>query len=116
MLSKLKSRLAGLSHIRLILPYDYRKIVSDGLFSSVLGYCLPLYGGCNVGDIKDIQVLQNKAAQLVTQSPPRAVRDPMYDRLGWMTVNQLVSYHSLLTVVKIRTSGEPEYLAKKLKH
>ena len=40
----------------------------------------------------------------------------MFKKLSWMTVNQLVSYHSLLTVYKIRTSGEPEYLAKKLKH
>ena len=40
----------------------------------------------------------------------------MYDRLDWMTVNQLVFYHSVMTVYKIRQTGEPEYLAEKLKH
>ena len=53
----------------------------------------------------------NKAVQIVTRSPPRASRAPMFDRLGWMSVNQLVFYHSVLTVFKIRRSQEPEYLS-----
>ena len=40
----------------------------------------------------------------------------MFEKLGWLSVNQLVSYHSLLLVFKIRSSGEPEYLARKLKY
>ena len=30
---------------------------------------------------------------------------------SWMTVHQLVCYHSLITLFKIRSSGEPEYLS-----
>ena len=58
--------------------------------------------------------MQNKAAQLVTKSPPRASRNPMFDRLGWLTVNQLITYHTLLAVYRVRASGEPEYLAEAL--
>ena len=112
--SELKSRLAGLAHIRHVLPFYMRKSVSEGLFSSVLCYCLPLFGGCDSGELQDLQILQNKAAQHVTLSPPRAARHPMYDRLGWLTVNQLVYYHTLLAVYRIRQSGEPEYLAQSL--
>ena len=114
LLKKLKKRLAGLAHIKFILPFHLRKIVSEGLFNSVLGYCLPLFGACDVREIHDIQVLQNKVAQLVTHSPPRAVRNPMFDKLGWLTVNQLVRYHTLLAVFRIKRSGEPEYLAESL--
>ena len=57
-----------------------------------------------------LQVLQNKAAQIVTHSPPRAERVVMY-KLNWLTVNQLITYHTLLTVFRIRQCGEPEYLA-----
>ena len=114
LLDKLKKRLAGLAHIKFVLPFNLRKVVSEGLFNSVLCYCLPLFGGCDVGEIRDIQVLQNRAAQLVTHSPPRATRNPMYDELGWLTVNQLVRYHTLLAVYRIRQSGEPEYLASSL--
>ena len=114
LIEKLKSRLAGLAHMRHVLPFQLRKIFSEGLFTSVLCYCLPLFGGCDVGELQDLQILQNKAAQLVTLSPPRAVRHPMYDRLDWLTVNQLVHYHTILAVFRIRQSGEPEYLAQSL--
>ena len=36
--------------------------------------------------------------------------EPMFDRLGWLSVNQLVTYHTVLQVFKIRKSQEPEYL------
>ena len=114
LLAKLKKRLAGLAHVKFILPYNLRKVVSEGLFNSVLGYCLPLFGGCDIGEIKNIQILQNKAAQMVTHSPPRANRNRMYDDLNWMTVNQLIRYFSLLAVFRIRSTGEPEYLATTL--
>ena len=108
---KLKKRIAGLAHLKFILPYQLRKIVSEGMFNSVLGYCLPLFGGCNIGDIRDLQVLQNKVAQIITHSPRYANRNSMYDDLDWLTVNQLVRYFTLLSVFRIKISREPEYLA-----
>jgi hypothetical protein len=38
----------------------------------------------------------------------------MYASLGWLTVNQLVVYHTALTVYRIRQSNEPENLAQQL--
>ena len=114
LLDKLKKRLTGLSHVKFVLPYFLRKMVCEGLFNSVLGYCLPLFGGCDTAEIRDLQILQNKAAQIITQSPPRAIRNPMFDKLDWLTVNQLVTYHTLLAVYRVRTTGEPEYLAESL--
>ena len=111
LLTKLRKRLVGLQNLKHIAPYSLRKLVTEGIFNSVLVYCLPLYGGMDTGDLKDLQVLQNKAAQIVTFSPPRAERSPMYDRLGWLTVNQLIFYHSVIAVFKIRSSHEPEHLA-----
>lgn len=111
---KLKKRLAGLAHIKFILPLSTRKIVSEGMFCSVLVYCLPLFGGCDVQEIKDLQVLQNKAARIVTHSPLRAVREQMCNELGWLTVKQLVTYHTLLTVYRVRQTKEPEYLSSVL--
>ena len=35
----------------------------------------------------------------------------MYDKLDWLTVNQLLAYHTLVQVFKIRKSEEPEYLS-----
>ena len=115
LLAKLRKRLTGLANLKYIVPFQVRKIITEGIFNSVLVYCLPLYGGSDIGHVKDIQVLQNKAAQIVCHAPPRAKRSQMFDTLGWMTVNQLVSYHTLITIFKIRNSSEPEYLARFLK-
>ena len=109
---RLKGRLAGLSHIKFILPFSTRKIISEGMFNSVLSYCLPLFGGCDLQEIKDLQILQNKAARIVTHSQLRTSRDRMYDQLSWLTVRQLIMYHTLLTVYRIRATEEPEYLAR----
>ena len=62
-------------------PYQLMKVVSEGLFNSVLCYCLPLFGGCDISEVKSLQVLQNKAAQIVTRLPPRSVRNLMFDQL-----------------------------------
>ena len=62
--------------------------------------------------MKDLQVMQNKAAQIISHSPPRAHRSTMYDNLQWLTVNQLIFYHSAITVFKIRENREPEHLAE----
>ena len=109
---KLRKRLGGLVNLKYVAPFPVRKTIAQGLFNSILVYSLPLYGGSDIGHIRDIQVLQNKAARIVCHAPPRGSRNAMFDKLQWMTVNQLISYHTLLTVFKVRTSGQPEYLAK----
>ena len=114
--SKLKKRLAGLSKLRFIVPYCMLKTITQGIFNSVLVYCLPLFGGCDKGELNSLQVLQNKAAQIVTRSPPRSVRNSMFDKLDWLSVNQLVAYHTLIQVYKIRSCREPEYLSEILRN
>ena len=43
--TKLKSRLVGQTSIRYIVPFHILNTITIGLFSSVLVYCLPLFGG-----------------------------------------------------------------------
>ena len=108
---QVKEKAGWACQAKVYLPLLYQKNHNRRDLNSVLVYCLPLYGGLAVGDLKDLQVLQNKAAQVVTLSPPRASRSPMYDRLGWLSVNQLIFYHTVIAVFKIRSSKEPEQLA-----
>ena len=113
---KLQSRLTGLMKLKYIVQKDTMKTITEGIFNSVLVYCLPLFGVCGKADILATQVLQNKAAQIVTRSPLRTHRDTMYESLGWLSVNQLVAYHTVLTVYRIRESSEPEYIARELQY
>ena len=110
LLAKLKKRLTGLAHMRNILPYNLRKRVTEGIFTSVMVYCLPLFGGCDKFELEALQIMQNKAARLVTHAHQRTSRREIFSQLDWLTVHQLVFYHSALSTFRIRSSTEPEYL------
>jgi hypothetical protein len=53
------------------------------------------------GELRDLQVIQNKAAQIATWSPPRAERALMYDRLQRLSIKQLIFCHSVIAVFNI---------------
>ena len=109
--AKLMKRLNCLSHLRHGCPYHLRKTFAEGIFNSCLNYCLPLFGGLDKGQIKGVQILQNKAARMVCGAPPRSERTSLYDQLGWLTFNQLIVYNTLIMVKSVRDSKEPEYLS-----
>ena len=114
LLKKLKKRLTALENLRFIIPFHLRKTITEGIFTSVLAYCLPVFGGCDKFEIESLQVMQNKAARLVTHSPIREPRREIFSKLGWLTVNQLIFYHSALSTYRIRQCKEPEYLSSLL--
>ena len=109
-LKKLKSRVNVLEHLKFTLPYELRKVIVEGIFISILSYCLPVFGGLDNANLNALQVLQNKAARIVTHAGSRIPRKQMFDVLQWMTVRQLIFYHSALSTYRIRQSREPEYL------
>ena len=92
-----------------------RKTLVEGLCNSVLCYCLPVFGGASNQEIETLQVLQNKAARLALKAPPRTHRNLMFDELKWLSVSQLIAYHTLITIYRIRSKNAPEYLATQLK-
>ena len=42
--SKLRKRISGLAQIKFLLPFRLRRVVTESIFNSVLGYCLPVFG------------------------------------------------------------------------
>ena len=110
----LVKRLACLSHLRYSCPITVKKTIAEGIFLSALNYCLPVYGGLPKKQIQEIQTLQNKAARLVCGAPPRSERSALFKQLGWLTFNQLITYHTLIMVKRVRISKEPDYLYRLL--
>ena len=111
LVKKLKKRLAGLDKLRYVMNRSNKRNIVQGIFNSVLCYCLPLFGGCNKAELNVLQVQQNRAARIVLGFPPRTNRNLMFDKIAWLTVNQLIAYHTLITVYRVRKTQEPEDLA-----
>ena len=107
-IGKLKSRIVALENLKNIMDMETRKRLTEGLFTSILSYCLPLYCGCDKGSLNSLQVMQNKAARIVTLAPQGTSKKDMFNQLKWFSVKQLLFYHTALATFRIRKSGEPE--------
>ena len=49
--TKLKKRLTGLEKLKYVMNKNIKRNIVEGVFNSVLCYCLPLFGGCDEADI-----------------------------------------------------------------
>ena len=50
--SNLRARLLGLEKLKCIAQAAIRKTITEGLFNSILVYCLPLFGGMDTGRLE----------------------------------------------------------------
>ena len=72
----------------------------------------PLGGGGCLGYLIDfLQILQNRAARLVTKQDQLTPTRVVLHQCGWLSVWQMVHYHSLLLVFKIKQKNKPEYFS-----
>ena len=94
------------------MPFHLRDRIANGIFNSVLTYCLPVFGGCDKGELDALQVMQNCAARYVSQLSLSTNRKVIFRQIRWLTVRQLIHYHTALSMFRIRRSQEPEYLSE----
>ena len=110
----LTSKINALSKISAYSSFKTRKTIANGVVMSYLTYLIQLYGGCSEYLLTGLQVQQNKAARLVTRlgwgTPTRA----LLLQCGWLSVRQMVVYHSLLLLFKSKQTGKPEYIYSKI--
>ena len=114
-----------------VMPADKFKNISNGIFTSKLIYCLQLFGNVwglpsldeNVrrfssftkDDNRKLQVIQNKVLRLQSGLPQDTPLTLLLEATNEMSVMQLTAYHTLMTVHRTISTGQPEYLARKLK-
>ena len=65
-------------------------------------------------DLNKLQYRQNKTEKFVLNFPPWSCRETIFDEIEWLSVRQLIAYHTLLAVYNIRKKKCPETLAEPL--
>ena len=90
--------------------FKQRKTVADGIFMSKLIYMIQVWGGCKKYLLKSLQVIQNKAARAVTKLERDTPVGTLMSQCGWLSINQLIWYHTVVLVHRIRHSEVPKYL------
>lgn len=96
------------------LPIDCRKPLIQGLIISRLDYGNALLANINEGALTKLQVLQNTAARLTLNLPPRTPSAPTLTKLHWLPVRKRVKFKICCLVHKSVHAQGPAYLKKKL--
>ena len=109
------SRINALRKIRQISSFNTRKMIANGIVMSRLTYLIQLWGGCPQYLLDLLQTLQNKAARVVCNQGIYTPVRKLLENCGWMSMRQLVSFHRVLLMYKIRKESKPQYFAEKFR-
>ena len=110
LIKSLNMRLGALKKVSNAASFKTRKLLANGIFISKLLYLMPLWGGCEKYLIKSLQIIQSKAARVVTKCDKYTRISELLKQCGWLSVNQLIAYHSLIAMHKIIYKQSPTYL------
>ena len=116
LIRQLTSRLNGLKKLAINAPFKTRLMAANSVFISVLSYLIQLWGASEGYLLRALQVVQNKAARCVTKVSWFTATRQVLKQCGWMSIKQLVFYHTVLSTHKTLKSGKPVYTRQKLSH
>ena len=114
MINQLTSRVNALSKLAVNASFKTRLMAANGAFISILAYLIPLWGGTEGYLVRALQVLQNRAARCVTKLGWYTPTRKLLKQCNWLSVKQLIVYHTVLHVHRIVKCGSPLYLSDRL--
>ena len=114
LVKSLNVRQGALKKLSHVASFKTRKIIASGIFMSKLIYLMPLWSGCEEYLVKALQVVQNKAARSVAKLSIFTPTKTLMKVCGWMSVRQLMAYHSLVLLHKTIANQAPVYLHEKV--
>ena len=110
LIKQLVSRINALKVISHSANFQTRRMIANGIFLSKLVYLTPLWGGCESFLLRALQTVQNKAARVVTNQGIFTSTKVLLRECGWLSVAQLVFFHSVVLLFKTRLTKKPRYL------
>ena len=111
LLNQLTQRMNGLRKMFQNATFQTRLMVANGVIMSRLTYLITLWGGATKNLIKSLQVQQLAAARIVCgHQSQRWSRRQILEKVGWLSVRQLIFYCTVVQTCKILTTGVPRAL------
>ena len=111
LIKALSRRCSAVKKLAKITSFKDRKMLAEGIFTSKLTYLIALWGGCEAGMMKALQISQNKVARLVARVDWDTPVREIFNQVGWLSVQQLAFYHSVLLVYNVKATKQPRYLS-----
>ena len=115
LLRQLTSRMNGLKKVSVNASFSTRLMIANGVVMSKLAYLITLWGGAQQYLLDAIQVQQLAAARVVCgYGCYRWSRRKLLDKVGWLSVRQLILYHTVIQAHKTLITGVPKPLYQSL--
>ena len=108
--AKVSRAIGFLKHAKSFLPKETLQTLYTGIVEPHFRYCCSLWGCAGSSEINQLQKLQKRAARIMTNSSLDAPSRPLIEKLGWKTVDQLISSESKTMVFKSLNELAPQYL------
>ena len=110
MIKILGTRLSALKKISVNATFKTRLMVGNSCFISVITFMISVWGGTESYLIRAVQVMQNKAARCITKKSWYTPTRVLLQQCNWLSVKQLIFYHTVLQVWRVKTSQLPVYI------
>ena len=114
LLKSLAKREGALKKICRTASFKTRKMIANGIFVSKLIYLMPVWMGCEDYLLNALQVSMNRVARIVTKLDIFTPTSLLMQQCGWLTVRQLISYHSLMLLDRTIKFQTPAFLFQKI--
>ena len=114
LIRQLNTRLNALKIVTKSASFKVRLMVANGIFMSKLIFQIALWGGAEENLLNSVQKVQNKAARLVTNRSKYTPVKELLNQCGWLSVRQLVFFHSSVLIHKTMEVTYPKYIYSKL--
>ena len=130
LLSKLSQRAGLIRRLSHFMPQERLKIISNGIFFSLLSYGLPVYGSVSGlfryldgperlqalcrDDSHQIQVLMNIILRAITKLPVETPIKDLLKQSGFMSFHQICAYSTLKLTHKIQINKTPLFLYNRI--
>ena len=101
LIKSLTTRAGAIKKISRTASFKTRKMIANGIYMSKLIYLMPVWIGSEDYLVNALQVNLNKVARMVTKLDIFDPTNVLMQQCGWMTVKQLMVYHSLVLLHKI---------------
>ena len=111
---QITSRINALQKISFAASFKTRKMVANGVIMSRIIYAVQLWGGASDYLLNILQVLQNRAARIVTRKSIYTSQDELLNQCGWLNVRQLVAQQDMVLLYKTLREKKPVSLYRSL--
>jgi hypothetical protein len=112
LIPNISAKIGILRSLRKIVPINTLKQLFNAIVQPHFDYADNVFVTTTVTNKTKLQLLQTRAARLITGSGPRTSRNTMFSELGWLSLQHRRDLHKCVMIYKCLNNLAPSYLCE----